>query len=79
MTGYMHKNKIPIFDYAKFAGPFREKIRADAGQLAAANSIAIEFVRSSKARKEDMARRHFDGKKTGLVYILSAMASGARI
>jgi hypothetical protein len=73
MTGYLFKNNIQIFDYAKFADPFREKIRANAEQLAATNNIPIEFVRNSSARKEDIVKKHFDGTKTGLVYILSAM------
>ena len=73
MTGYLFKNNIQIFDYTKFADLLREKIRANAEQLAASNNISIEFVRNSKARKEDIAKKHFDGKKTGLVHILSAM------
>jgi hypothetical protein len=51
----------------------REKIRANTEQLAASNNISIEFVRNSNARKEDIVRKQFDGKKTGLVHILSAM------
>jgi len=73
MTGYLTKNNILVFDYAKFAEPFREKIKMTAEQLAAANGLTIEFIRSSKARKEDIVKKHFDGKKPGLVYILSAM------
>ena len=73
MTGYLFKNNIQIFDYTKFADPLREKIRANAEQLAASNNISIEFVRNSNARKEDIVRKHFDGKKIGLVHILSAM------
>ena len=44
-----------------------------AEQLAVANILTIEFIRSSKARKEDIVKKHFDGKKLGVVYILSAM------
>jgi hypothetical protein len=73
MTGYLFKNNVQIFDYTKFADPLREKIRANAEQLAATHNISIEFVRNSSARKEDIVRKHFDGKKTGLVHILSAM------
>jgi hypothetical protein len=73
MTGYLFKNNVQVFDYTKFADPLREKIRANAEQLAAANNISIEFVRNCSARKEDIVRKHFDGKKTGLVHILSAM------
>lgn len=73
MTRYLANNNIRVFDYAKFAEPFREKIKMQAGQLAAANGLTIEFIRSSKARKEDIVKKHFDGKKLGLVYLLSAM------
>jgi hypothetical protein len=73
LTSYLFKNNIRIFDYAKFAEPLREKIRTNAEQLAVSNNISIEFVRNSTARKEDIVRKHFDGKKTGLVHILSAM------
>lgn len=73
MTGYLFGKNIQVFDYTKFADPLREKIRANAEQLASSNNISIEFVRSSSARKEDIVRKRFDGKKTGLVHILSAM------
>ena len=73
MTGYMFRNNILIIDYAKFADPLRERIRANAEQLATSNNISIEFVRNSNARKEDIVKKHFDGKKTGLIHILSAM------
>jgi hypothetical protein len=73
MTGYLFRNNIQIFDYTKFAEPLREKIRVNAEQLAASNNIAVEFVKNSNARKEDIVKKHFDGKKTGLIHILSAM------
>ena len=73
MTGYLNGKNILIFDYAKFADPFRQKIRLNAEQLAAKNNLAIEHIRNNNARKEDIVRKHFDGKRMGLVYILSAM------
>ena len=73
MTGDLNKNNILIFDYTKFADPLSEKIRLNAEQLAAANHLTIEFIRSNNARKEDIVKKHFDGKMTGLIYILSAM------
>ena len=73
MTRFLTKNSISVFDYANFAEPLREKIRLKAEQLAADNGLTIEFRRSSKARKEDIVKKQFDGKKTGLIYILSAM------
>jgi hypothetical protein len=73
MTSYLSRKNILVFDYTKFADPLREKIRLNAEQLATTNGLTIEFIRSSKARKEDIVKKHFDGKKTGLIYILSAM------
>lgn len=73
MMSYLNINKLLIFDYTKFAEPLREKIRLHAEQLSAASNLPIEFIRSSKARKEDIVKKHFDGNKTGLIYILSAM------
>src|SRR5674476_742270 len=66
MTGYLIRNNILVFDYTKFADPLREKIRINAEQLAIANNLTIEFIRSSKARKEDIVKKHFDGEKRGL-------------
>lgn len=73
MSNHLFKNNILIFDYTKFVEPLRDKLRANAEQLATTNNLKIEFIRSSKARKEDIVKKYFDGKKTGLVYILSAM------
>jgi hypothetical protein len=73
MTSYLYQKNILIYDYTKFAEPLRDKIRLHAEQLATSNNLTIEFVKSSKARKEDIVKKHFDGTKLGLVYILSAM------
>ena len=70
MTRYLTKKNIRMFDYPKFADPFREKIKTAAEQLAAVNELTMEFIKSNKARKEDIVKKHFDGKKVGLVYIL---------
>ncbi len=73
MTRHLFEKDIRVFDYPKFAEPFREKIKMTAEQLAVANGLDIEFIKSHKARKEDIVKKHFDGKKQGLIYILSAM------
>lgn len=73
MTSYLFTHGIRIFDYAKFADPLREKIKINAEELAVKNNLEIEFVRSSKARKEDIVRKNANIEKTGLIYILSAM------
>ena len=51
MTSYLYSQNIRIFDYAKFAGPFKEELRANAEQIAKENNIEIEFVRKSHIRK----------------------------
>lgn len=73
MTNYLTSHGIRIFDYAKFADPLREKLKKCAEELAVKNKLEIEFVRSFKARKEDIVKKKSDGEKTGLIYILSAM------
>ena len=73
MARHMTRKNIMLFGYTKYVEPFREKLRLNAEQLAVTNGLKIEFVRNHTARKEDIVKKHFDGKKKGLVYILSAM------
>jgi len=73
MTDLLYKKGIKVFDYTKFVDPLREKVRLNAESLANKNNLSIEHIRNSNARKEDIVRSHFDGEKTGLIYILSAM------
>jgi len=75
MTSYLFANKVRIFDYPRFAEPFRNQLRENAEQLAAENGIEIEFLRKRNFRKEDrvqeiLAQR---GDHPGLVCIFSAM------
>lgn len=77
MARYLTTNQIRLFDYPKFADPYREKLKVHAEGLATKYSIAIEFIRSSNVRKEDIAKKHFDKTKFGLVCILSAMEACA--
>lgn len=75
MTSYLYSKSVRIFDYPKFAEPFKEALRANAEAIAKANDLEIEFVRSSTARKEDIVSKAVtkNGKTHGLLYILSAM------
>jgi len=75
MTSYLYSKSVRIFDYPKFAEPFKEALRANAEAIAKANDLEIEFVRSSIARKEDIVSKAVtkNGKTHGLLYILSAM------
>ena len=75
MTSYLYTHNIRIFDYPKFAEPFRNEIRANAEQIAKDNNIEIEFVRKSHIRKEDLVKKVLEkrGYHPGLVHIISAM------
>lgn len=75
MTSYLHAKGIRIFDYPKFAEPFRETIRTNAERVAQEAGIDIEFVRKTKIRKEDIITKVIErrGRHPGLVHILSAM------
>jgi len=54
MTSYMYKNGVKIFDYPKFAEPFKESIRSNAEQITKENRVEIEFIRKSGVRKESI-------------------------
>jgi len=75
MTSYLYSKGVRIFDYPKFAGPFKESLRTNAEQIANNNNIKIEFVAKTHIRKEDLVRKVLDkrGTHTGLVHIISAM------
>ncbi len=77
MTGYLYAHGIRIFDYAKFAEPWREAIRANAEAVAEANGLKIEFIARKSFRKEDRLKRILKtrGAQPGLVHIFSAMES----
>ena len=77
MTGYLYREKIRIFDYAKvFAEPLRELVRENAEMIAKTQGVEIEFVsKSRQIRKETRIRQVIEkrGDYPGLVHILSAM------
>ena len=75
MTSYLYERKIRIFDYPRFAEPFRNELRENAERLAADHGIAIEFLRKRNVRKEDRVKEILTkrGDHPGLVCILSAM------
>jgi hypothetical protein len=77
MTSYLYSKGIRIFDYPKFAEPFKNDIRANAEQQAKDNGVEIEFVAKSHLRKEDLVKKVLDKRGThpGLVHIISAMES----
>lgn len=76
MSLYLNSHNIKIFDFARFAEPLRDEIRANAERLATENGIEIEFIRRAKAfRKEERIRKIISdrGDHPGLVHIFSAM------
>jgi hypothetical protein len=75
MAGYLSAHDFRIFDYAQFAQPLRDAIRANAQALAAAQGIEIEFVGKHTFRKEDRIQEILQarGDQPGLVHIFSAL------
>jgi len=74
-TSYLYGQRIRIFDYAQFAQPLRDDIKATMEGVAQANGLVIEFVGKKTGRKEDriqaiLAER---GEQAGVVHIFSAM------
>lgn len=75
MTSYMYQKGIRIFDYPKFAEPFKETIRSNAEQLAKEHGVEIEFIRKAGVRKESIITEKIKkrGSHPGLVHIISVM------
>ena len=75
MTSFLNAKHIRIFDYPRFAEPLRERIRAGAQALAAAQGVRIEHVAKASIRKEEVVAAVIKrrGDHPGLVHILSAM------
>ena len=75
MTNYLYQNQVRIFDYPKFAEPFKEKIRLNAERIAKEHGIEIEFIRKSGIRKESIISEKVEkrGSHPGIVHIISVM------
>src|SRR3954463_3444064 len=56
MTSNLYAKQVRIFDYPRFAEPFRDQLRENAERLAADSGIAIEFLRKRNVRKEDRVK-----------------------
>src|SRR5574341_880692 len=77
MAKYLGARDIRLFDYPRWAEPFRDELRVHAEQLAQAHGLPIEFIRRVKDfRKEERIKRLVAqrGDHPGLVHIFSAMA-----
>ena len=79
MTAYLYAHKVRIFDYPRFAQPFREELVENAERLARESGITIEHIRKKKIRKEDLVQAVLAkrGQHPGLVAIFSAMEACA--
>jgi len=75
MTAYLYQKGIRIFDYPRFAEPFREQLRQNAERLAKDNGLEIEFIRKRNFRKEERIKQILEkrGEHPGLVWIFSAV------
>lgn len=75
MTAYMNGKGIRIFDYPKFAEPFKDKIKENANRIAEEQSVKIEFIRKAATRKEQIIvdKIKHRGTHPGLVHIISTM------
>ncbi len=63
MSKPLTKQNTLLFDYTKYVDPLREELRLNAENLAVTNNLTIEFIRSSDARKEDIAKKNYDPNK----------------
>ena len=75
MTSYLYSKGVRIFDYPRFAEPFKEQLRSNAEELAKESGVEVEFVAKSHIRKEDLVKKVIDkrGLHPGLVHVVSAM------
>lgn len=75
MTALLYAGGIRIFDYAKWAEPLREEIRANAQKLAMESGLDIEFIPRKNFRKEERIKEILEqrGDHPGLVHVFSAM------
>jgi len=75
MTSYLFQKGVKIFDYPKFAEPFKELIRSNAESIAKDNGVEIEFIRKSGVRKESIISKKIGqrGIDPGIVHIISVM------
>lgn len=75
MTRELHHLQIRIFDYARFAEPLRDELRANAERLAKEAGLEIEFIRRRNFRKEERVKKIVAerGDHPGLVHIFTAM------
>src|SRR6516162_2483081 len=57
MTSFLYARGIRIFDYARFAEPLRDRIRAAAVESATVASVTIQHINKPHIRKEDVVAK----------------------
>lgn len=76
MTHILYRRGVRIFDYAQFAKPLADQVKANAERVAAQAGIGIEYVKKHNSfRKEERVRQVLAqrGGHPGLVHIFSAL------
>jgi len=76
MTSFLYAQGIRIFDYARFAEPLRDRIRARAQEVCAEAGLQIEHLAKAHIRKEDVVAKVLErrGDHPGLVHRSNALA-----
>lgn len=72
---HLRENNVRLFDYPKWAEPFRHEIRENAERIAQENGVEIEYLRRKGIRKETLIKKILAerGDHPGLVHIFSVM------
>lgn len=75
MARHLTAQGVRLFDYPRWAQPFREELREHAEHLARDHGLEIEFIRRKAFRKEKRIKASIAqrGDHAGLVHIFSAM------
>jgi hypothetical protein len=70
-----YQNNIRIFDYAKFAEPYRDELKQNGQPIAEEASLEIEYIGSSGVRKEAVIESIIKKRRPypGLVHIIPVM------
>src|SRR3954447_8751827 len=56
MTSNLYAKQVRIFDYPRFAEPFRDQLKQNAERLAEQNGLSVEFLRKWNVRQEDRVK-----------------------
>jgi len=76
MTNILYGLGIRIFDYAQFAKPLADQVKANAERLAGEAGVTIEYIKKHNSfRKEDRVKKILQtrGNHPGLVHVFSGL------